>query len=80
MGHPDDPISPPSRQRLRELDQLLVKAVADLHGPISLPPVRDSAHRSRFCLWESRSSLLMDSACVRWILGEISGAAGALPR
>ncbi len=31
MGHPDDPISPPSRQRLRELDQLLVKAVADLH-------------------------------------------------
>jgi len=37
MGHPDDPISPPSRQRLRELDQLLVKAVTDLHGPISPP-------------------------------------------
>jgi fatty acid desaturase len=33
MGHPDDPIPPPSRQRVRELDLLLVKAVADLHGP-----------------------------------------------
>ena len=40
MGHPDDPISPPSRQRLRELDQLLVKAVTDLHGPISPPGAR----------------------------------------
>jgi hypothetical protein len=45
MGHPDDPISAPSRQRLRELDQLLVKAVADMHGPATLVERLASASR-----------------------------------
>lgn len=40
-----DPISAPSRQRLRELDQLLVKAVADLHGPANLVERLASAGR-----------------------------------
>ncbi len=71
LVHPDDPISPPSRQRLRELDQLLVKAVADLHGPATMVERLASAGRLLGLLL-----LLVAAMAAYWLLP--AGFAGCL--
>jgi fatty acid desaturase len=71
MGHPDDPIPTPSRQRVRELDLLLVKAVADLHGPITWVERLASAGRLLGLLL-----LLVAAIAAYWLLP--AGFAGCL--
>lgn len=71
MGQPDNPISPPSRQRVRELDQLLVKAVADLHGPATWVERLASAGRLLGLLL-----LLVAAMAAYWLLP--AGFAGCL--
>ena len=71
MGHPDNTISPPSRQGVRELDLLLVKAVADLHGPPTWVDRLASAGRLLGLLL-----LLVGAMAAYWLLP--AGFAGSL--